>query len=290
VKKARTDFLGSRRWRVLTGDCAGLLARVPTSSVDAVISDPIYPGIDRDYGRIGEAEWFALMKTVVRQSRRVLTHAGSAAFVLQANGPRVGVTSGWLWKFMAWLTQEWNVVQDLYWWNYAAMPTAHANRKIGLTRPSVKLIAWCGPPGCYRNQDAVLWSVSQATRAADRGDRAIEHHPSTHRVNRGTIISASDGRGGSTPFNLIPLANTNSSDGAGANGHGAGTPRLLCEWLVKYLCPPGGVVCDPFSGSGSVGRAALKLGRRYLGIEQHAGHAATSRRLLRSAFGGRGAV
>jgi hypothetical protein len=155
----------------------------------------------------------------------------------------------------------------------------HAHR----SREPQELIAWCGPADCYRNQDSILWSVSQATAAADRGDRAIRHHPSTHRVNWGTIFSSSDSRGGSTPFNLIPLANTNSSDGAGSNGHGAGTPRPLCEWLVKYLCPPAGVVCDPFSGSGSVGRAALKLGRRYLGIEQHAGHAATSRRLLRAA-------
>jgi DNA modification methylase len=32
-------------------------------------------------------------------------------------------------------------------------------------------------------------------------------------------------------------------------------------------CPPGGLVCDPFSGVATTGLAALHLGRRYLGID-----------------------
>jgi site-specific DNA-methyltransferase (cytosine-N4-specific) len=32
-------------------------------------------------------------------------------------------------------------------------------------------------------------------------------------------------------------------------------------------CPPGGVVLDPFSGAATAGLAALRLGRRYVGID-----------------------
>ncbi len=40
------------------------------------------------------------------------------------------------------------------------------------------------------------------------------------------------------------------------------------RWLVRLVCAPGGVVLDPFMGSGSTGVAALLEGMRFVGIEQ----------------------
>jgi site-specific DNA-methyltransferase (adenine-specific) len=40
--------------------------------------------------------------------------------------------------------------------------------------------------------------------------------------------------------------------------------------LVKTLCPEGGVVLDPFCGTGTYGLAALLAGRRFIGIEPDA--------------------
>jgi site-specific DNA-methyltransferase (adenine-specific) len=39
------------------------------------------------------------------------------------------------------------------------------------------------------------------------------------------------------------------------------------RWLVRLLCPPGGVVLDPTTGSGTTGAAAVLEGRRFVGIE-----------------------
>lgn len=36
---------------------------------------------------------------------------------------------------------------------------------------------------------------------------------------------------------------------------------------VLQICPPGGIVLDPFFGSGSTGKAALELGMHYIGME-----------------------
>lgn len=44
-------------------------------------------------------------------------------------------------------------------------------------------------------------------------------------------------------------------------------PVSLVERLVKALAPTGGYVCDPFSGVGSSGIAAVLNGRRFLGAE-----------------------
>jgi site-specific DNA-methyltransferase (adenine-specific) len=45
---------------------------------------------------------------------------------------------------------------------------------------------------------------------------------------------------------------------------------------MRYLCrlvtPPGGLVVDPFMGSGSTGVAALDDGFSFLGIDRHAGY------------------
>lgn len=44
-------------------------------------------------------------------------------------------------------------------------------------------------------------------------------------------------------------------------------PLELMRWLVRLLCPPGGLVLDPTAGSGTTGAAAVLEGRRFIGIE-----------------------
>lgn len=53
--------------------------------------------------------------------------------------------------------------------------------------------------------------------------------------------------------------------------HIAGKPSALMREIVK-LCPPGGVVLDPFAGSGTTLVAALAEGRRAFGIERVASY------------------
>ncbi len=49
--------------------------------------------------------------------------------------------------------------------------------------------------------------------------------------------------------------------------HYACYPIELARRCILAGCPEGGVVLDPFIGSGTTGAAALMLGRRYIGIE-----------------------
>lgn len=51
----------------------------------------------------------------------------------------------------------------------------------------------------------------------------------------------------------------------------------LMEWLVKLVTPPGGVVLDPFTGSGTTGVAARRLGFRFIGMEQDKVYCALAR-------------
>src|SRR3954447_1821963 len=56
---------------LIHGDYRKELNKLPTASIDAIIADPIYPEVKREYGRISEKEWHDLMKTVVGECRRV---------------------------------------------------------------------------------------------------------------------------------------------------------------------------------------------------------------------------
>jgi hypothetical protein len=255
------------------GDATEIMPTLEAASVDCVITDPPYPEISRDYGRMTEAAWHAMMDVIVPESRRVLSATGSAVYVLQPNSERVGRMRPWLWEFMAKWTREWGMVQDAWWWNTAAMPEAHAIQG-RLMRPSIKPCVWLGSPACYRDQDAVLWSESQLNAAKERAARARNlgrvTSPGGHGVSKLTVRDSARRRGGVTPFNVIPTAHGcgGSSVVAGAFGHGAGTPFQLCDWWLRYICPPSGTVLDPFIGSGTVGIAAIKRGCRVVGIER----------------------
>lgn len=50
-------------------------------------------------------------------------------------------------------------------------------------------------------------------------------------------------------------------------GHPTQKPIAVMQHLVAALCPPGGCILDPFMGSASTGVAALRMGKRFIGIE-----------------------
>lgn len=67
--------------------------------------------------------------------------------------------------------------------------------------------------------------------------------------------------------------------------HLAGKPIAVMRWLCK-LCLPGGLILDPFAGSGSTGAAALLEGRSFLGIEREPHHCEIAARRLDAAARG----
>jgi DNA modification methylase len=68
-----------------------------------------------------------------------------------------------------------------------------------------------------------------------------------------------DGPGGE---NLRNRTNT-----AKQNFHPTVKPTQLMRYLIKLVTPPGGTVLDPFTGSGSTGKAALLDGFQFVGVE-----------------------
>ncbi|HOD52863.1 MAG TPA: site-specific DNA-methyltransferase [Candidatus Hydrogenedentes bacterium] len=75
-------------------------------------------------------------------------------------------------------------------------------------------------------------------------------------------------RGGSLNIRTDNHSQANGMDtGPRRNHHPTVKPLALMRYLCRLVTPPGGVVLDPFMGSGSTGKAAILEARQFLGIE-----------------------
>ena len=78
-------------------------------------------------------------------------------------------------------------------------------------------------------------------------------------------------RTGQRRFTYCPKASKSDRDEGLPDGehssHPTVKPTALMRWLVRLVTPPGGVVLDPFMGSGSTGKAAALEGFDFVGIE-----------------------
>lgn len=66
------------------------------------------------------------------------------------------------------------------------------------------------------------------------------------------------------------------------NNHPTVKPTDLMRYLCRLVTPAGGLVLDPFMGSGSTGRGALLEGFRFVGIEQDADYTAIAQHRIQA--------
>lgn len=90
-------------------------------------------------------------------------------------------------------------------------------------------------------------------------DRGLEH------FRPRTAAEATDSEDGQARLNC-PRTGAGRTGGA-RNIHPTVKPVDLLRWLVRLICPSGGIVLDTFAGSGSTGIACLLEGARFVGCE-----------------------
>ncbi len=164
----------------------------------------------------------------------------------------------------------------------------------------------------YRNAGAVDFAALPGPRGGSESGRwpaNIVHDGSPEVV---AAFPAAPGQGGGisggAPSSLIsnvygdrarvPSANPRSDTGSAArffysakadahdrvaSQHPTVKPVDLMQWLCQLITPPGGVVLDPFAGSGTTGEAAWREGFRAILIEREAKYCDDIRRRLRLA-------
>jgi len=112
------------------------------------------------------------------------------------------------------------------------------------------------------DEDADLprfWYVPKASKAdRDEGLDGTEERPSAGAVGMQRVTARNWGDDSETVYERKTVAR---------NHHPTVKPTALMRYLCRLITPPGGVVLDPFMGSGSTGKAAVMEGFDFMGIE-----------------------
>lgn len=128
-----------------------------------------------------------------------------------------------------------------------------------------------GDPGFQGHEDnggsaARFFYCAKASKAdRDEGCEGLE------------LVTHQSGMGGAMPVD----DDGNARDRFKAqsrNHHPTVKPIALMRYLCRLVTPPGGIVLDPFCGSGSTGKGAVLEGFRFLGIEREAEYVEIARK------------
>ena len=126
----------------------------------------------------------------------------------------------------------------------------------------------------YPNEERALAFPGQPS-FRDRGEGTIKLYAASHKgssFNKGKTAShqlerASEGEREDNPAGRNKRSVWDISTKPFFGAHFAVFPPDLIEPCILAGCPEGGVVLDPFTGSGTTGEVALKNFRRFVGIE-----------------------
>ena len=120
-------------------------------------------------------------------------------------------------------------------------------------------------------------SIPAANCETASGGNPAQFVESSSQSTLSTGISApKDGRftGGAAPATSPALSGTSVCANCGASArresHATVKPLDLMRWLVRLVTPPGGVVLDPFAGSGTTLEACVLEGFQCIAIEREA--------------------
>jgi len=248
--------------RIVCDNCEGVLKNYPDNCIDLIVTSPPYADSrKKTYGGIhpnNYVEWF-LPKA--RIFLRLLKPQGT--FILNI---KEKVVNGERHTFVIELIMElrkmgWLWTEEFVWHKKNCYPGKWPNRFRD---------AW---ERCLQFNKEKKFNMYQEAVMVPTGDWAksrLKNLSSTDRTRDeskvgsgfGKKIENWIGRNMAYPTNVLHLATECSN-----RRHSAAFPLGLPEWFIKLFTKPEDIVLDPFVGSGTTAIAALRLGRRYLGID-----------------------
>ena len=143
-------------------------------------------------------------------------------------------------------------------------------------------------------EDCVEGACADGCAVAEMDRQSGTTRGTRHRRGNGMGFHGNDGEsvvrghtdiGGASRF--FPVfryqAKPSQSEKGAINVHPTVKSIALMDWLIRLVTPPGGVVLDPFMGSGTTGVAAVRGGFGFIGIERENEYLAIARARIEAA-------
>ena len=250
-----------------------VLATLPDGSVDCVVTSPPYWGL-RDYdddGQFGlEATPDAYVEEITkifREVRRVMKDNGTLWLNLgdtYKNKQLVGVP--WRTAF-ALQADGWILRQEIIWHKPNPMPESVTDR---CTKASESIFLLAKSPSYHFDAEAIREANSGSLPYGDKTNFKMNDERAQGKHGKGSMFSGGTRKEYIEKYytngrNKRSVWSINSQPFPGA--HFAVFPEEIPRLAILAGCPEGGTVMDPFSGSGTTGKVAMKLGRNYIGID-----------------------
>ena len=277
---------------IINRDALYALRELPSESVNCCVTSPPYYGL-RDYGldaQIGREDtpeqYIGRLVEVFRELRRVLKDDGTfwlnIADTYCGSGMKAGckqkdlIGIPWLLAF-ALRSDGWYLRSDIIWLKENPMPESCRDRP---SRCYEHIFLLTKSKKYYYDAAAIAEPIAPGTAARYRQGRSAGHKYAEEVPGQGKVQGINKTRSGGYYDDALMPTTRNKRDVWLINtvpykgGHFAAYPPKLAETCILAGCPAGGVVLDPFFGSGTTGLAAKSLDRRYIGIELNAEYCA----------------
>ncbi|MFT5644022.1 MAG: site-specific DNA-methyltransferase (adenine-specific) [Janthinobacterium sp.] len=235
---------GNQAWRnqIHCEDALLGLARIPDASIDLILTDPPY-NLGKDYGNESDqqsvADYLCWTEQWIEAALPKLKPNGSLyIFLTWRFSPEIFVM----------LKQRMMMMNEIIW-----------DRRVPSMGGSVR---------SYTSvHDTVGFFVNRKDYYFDLDAIRIPYDAATKKArSRSIFVGAKWLELGYNPKDVWSVSRLHREHPERAE-HPTQKPLEIIERMVKASCPPGGVVLDPFMGSGTTAVAARRCGRHYVGFE-----------------------
>ena len=257
------------------GDCREILTRLPTESVNLIVTSPPYADNRKHtYGGVHPDEYVTWFTPITTELHRVLKSDGTFILNIKEKVVRGERHTYVLELILALKQQGWLWTEEFIWHKKNCYPGKWPNR----FRDSWERCLQFNKQRTFSMyQDNVMapmgdWSRSRLRKLSDTDQRRDESRVAS---GFGKNVSNWVGRELAYPTNVLHLATETRN-----RTHSATFPLALPQWFIKLFTQEGDLVLDPFLGSGTTAVAAQSLGRYYVGIEKESDYIEIARNAL----------